>query len=98
MTMTRWRHIAPALALAVLSETSIPKRSLQLMPVEHPYFAITGANGAFSIDQIPPGSYTVDAWHEQMGSLPHSIEIASGDTRQIRFEFHLQSSSTTLDQ
>ena len=35
---------------------------------DHPYFAVTGADGAFEIDRIPAGTYTLIAWHEMYGT------------------------------
>ena len=32
----------------------------------HPYFAVTDDKGAFTIDSLPPGTYTLLAWHEGM--------------------------------
>ena len=36
--------------------------------VNHPYFAVTGTDGAFSLPNLPPGTYTVEAWHEAGGT------------------------------
>jgi hypothetical protein len=33
---------------------------------DHPYFAITDASGAFTIDELPPGTYTIKVWREGM--------------------------------
>ena len=33
---------------------------------DHPYFAVTDASGAFTIDKLPAGTYTVKVWHEGM--------------------------------
>ena len=36
--------------------------------LEHPFFAVTDANGRFSIPQLPPGTYTIETWHERLGT------------------------------
>ena len=33
--------------------------------VEHPYFAVSGPDGSFVIEDVPPGEYTVSTWHEK---------------------------------
>jgi hypothetical protein len=35
-----------------------------ILSFDHPYFAVTDEDGRFRIDQVPPGSYTLQAWHE----------------------------------
>ena len=45
---------------------------------DHPYFAVTGPDGKFSIDGIPPGKYTLATWHERTGKHEQPIEIAAG--------------------
>lgn len=37
--------------------------------VEHPWFDVTGMDGTFRIDDVPPGTYSVEALHEKYGKL-----------------------------
>src|SRR5574341_1779716 len=37
--------------------------------VENPYYAVTGQDGTFSIPDVPPGEYTLVAWHPQEGTM-----------------------------
>lgn len=49
---------------------------------EHPYFAVTGANGSFSIEGVPAGTYTLRAWHERTGPFSQSVVVgAAGDVK-----------------
>lgn len=34
----------------------------------HPFFAVSGPSGAFRIEGLPPGRYTLSAWHERLGT------------------------------
>jgi plastocyanin len=43
--------------------------------VDHPYFAVTDANGAFKIANVPPGKYTVEALHRKAGSTTQEVEV-----------------------
>jgi plastocyanin len=43
--------------------------------VSHPYFAVTGSDGAFSLPNLPPGTYTVVAWHEAAGTTTGSVTV-----------------------
>lgn len=36
--------------------------------VDHPYFAVTGADGRFRLPDVPPGTYTLGVWHERLGT------------------------------
>ncbi|MGH9799008.1 MAG: carboxypeptidase regulatory-like domain-containing protein, partial [Blastocatellia bacterium] len=33
--------------------------------LSHPFFAVSGADGSFSIKGLPPGEYELEAWHEK---------------------------------
>ncbi len=55
---------------------------------DHPYVAVTDEQGRFTIDNIPPGTYTVEAWHEALGTKKISdIKVESGKTSTIKLEF-----------
>jgi hypothetical protein len=46
---------------------------------DHPYFAITDESGAFTIDSLPPGTYTVKLWHERMSApMEQRVVVTSG--------------------
>ena len=46
--------------------------------VANPFFAVTGEDGAFSIDRLPAGTYTLEAWHERLGTRTAEVTIAEG--------------------
>jgi plastocyanin len=55
--------------------------------VEHPFFAVTASDGRFELVGLPPGSYVVEAWHEQYGFQQMSVTLGDGETRAIAFSF-----------
>ncbi len=55
---------------------------------DHPFFAVTGADGTFSLPpKLPAGSYTVTAWHEKYGTVDQQVTVADGEAKTIAFEF-----------
>ena len=55
--------------------------------VNHPYYAVTDATGAFHITGVPPGKYTIVAWHEQYGPLTQTIEVKAGASAAPTFTY-----------
>ena len=55
--------------------------------VAHPYFAVTGEDGGFSISQLPAGDYVVAAWHESLGEQTQNITVGANETAEVSFEF-----------
>ena len=55
--------------------------------IKNPYFAVTGKNGSFELKDLPPGSYTLQAWHEKLGTKMQKITVGSGETKTVDFVF-----------
>jgi plastocyanin len=53
----------------------------------HPYFAVTASGGAFELEDVPPGTYTIEAWHEKLGTQTQSVTIAPKEAKTIVFTF-----------
>ena len=53
----------------------------------HPYFAVSGKDGKFSLPPIAPGTYEIEAWHEKMGTKTGSVTVADGKPATIDFSF-----------
>ena len=51
-----------------------------------PFFGVTDANGVTKIDNVPPGKYTVEAWHETLGKQTKEVEVKAGQTAKVAFE------------
>jgi hypothetical protein len=45
---------------------------------DHPYFTVTGPGGTFTIDGVPPGKYTLHAWHERTGVATQTVDVGAG--------------------
>jgi hypothetical protein len=48
-----------------------------------PYFAVTGKDGSFQIQNVPPGTYTLTAWHETLGSNDQSITVGPSEKKTV---------------
>jgi plastocyanin len=53
----------------------------------HPFFAVTGADGTFTIKGLPPGTYTLEAWHEKFGTRSATVTVAEHHTQHASFSF-----------
>lgn len=54
---------------------------------ENPYHTVTGADGRFVIDGLPPGTYTLRFWHELLGSTDRRVSLPASGTATIDVDF-----------
>jgi plastocyanin len=55
--------------------------------MEHPYFAVTGADGAFEFANLPPGDYTVAVWHEKLGNQAKQVHVDASARAGLDFTY-----------
>src|SRR5205809_2474629 len=53
----------------------------------HPFFGVSGGDGSFAIKGLPPGTYTIEAWHEKYGTQTASVTVAGSETKTADFSF-----------
>ena len=54
--------------------------------LDHPHWAVTGADGSFSIGLLPPGTYEVEIWHEKAGVQIQTVTVGDKETKDIAVE------------
>lgn len=67
------------------SEVACETAAIGVMP--NPYFAVTAADGSFSLTDVPAGSYTLQAWHETLGDQNQKVLVAAGGSATADFHF-----------
>jgi plastocyanin len=55
--------------------------------LSHPFYAVSSPDGKFSIKGLPPGTYTIEAWHEKLGAQTASVTVGKGETKTTDFNF-----------
>jgi plastocyanin len=58
--------------------------SAYVIVLPNPYFAKTGNDGRFTIDNIPPGQYTLKTWHEKKRPYEQKVTVEAGKTTEIK--------------
>jgi plastocyanin len=55
--------------------------------VNHPYYAVSNAAGAFTISGVPAGKQTIQVWHEKYGFLTQTVDVKAGATTNVEFVY-----------
>lgn len=58
--------------------------------MSHPFFATSGPDGSFSIKNLPPGTYTITAWHEKLGTQEQTVTVGAGEAKTADFSFSVK--------
>jgi plastocyanin len=53
--------------------------------IANPFFAVTGADGSYSLKGLPPGTYTIQVWQEKYGTQEQQITVGAKDTKTLDF-------------
>jgi plastocyanin len=59
----------------------------------HPYFAVTGKDGSFDLKNVPPGTYTLMAWHELYGTSEQPVTIGPKESKTVHITFQAASTA-----
>ena len=57
-----------------------------LVATESPYVAVTDNSGNFKLTDVPPGSYTVEVWHEKLGKNTQKVSVKAKEDAKVSFE------------
>ena len=55
--------------------------------LDHPYFGTTAQDGKVVLANLPPGAYTIEAWHETLGTRTRQVTIAAKESKDVVFTF-----------
>ena len=55
--------------------------------LDHPFYAVSGDDGSFSLPPLPPGDYTIEAWHEEYGTQTQQITVGAKETKELSFSY-----------
>ena len=53
----------------------------------HPFFSVSGTDGKYTISGLDPGTYTITAWHERLGTQTATVTVGGSDTKTQDFKF-----------
>jgi len=53
----------------------------------HPYFAVSGTDGSFTLRNLPPGEYTLEAWHERFGTRSQKVSLGAKEAKEVEVKF-----------
>jgi plastocyanin len=86
----RHTHVFSAREVMVPFKCDVHKwMSAYVGVLDHPYFAVTGESGAFELKGLPPGTYTVEAWHETLGTQTQTVTVGEQQTAELALAFTL---------
>jgi plastocyanin len=56
----------------------------------NPWYAVTGPDGNFVFDNLPPGQYKLSVWHERLGTVPATVTVADPQPGRVTVEMKLR--------
>lgn len=94
-----WNQSQPAGAAAIEHRFSVPEHFIPIKDNQHPwekayvgvfshpFFSVSSTAGTYKISGVPPGQYTVKAWHESLGTQSVEVFLAGSEHKTLDFTF-----------
>ena len=54
---------------------------------DHPFFAVSAADGRYELPSLPEGEYTIEAWHESLGTRSVKVSVEDDEAASLDFSF-----------
>jgi hypothetical protein len=101
----QWSTSQPAGSAALKSTFARPEFAMEVLcnvhpwmrawifVFDHPYYAVTSRAGKFELKNLPPGTYTIEAWHETYRAQDQTVTIGAKESKAISFSFKASDSS-----
>jgi len=78
-----------------VEETKVVKFTCDVHPwmhgfvvvTDHPFYAVSGKDGSFTIEKVPAGEYDVEAWHSQYGLKKAKVKVEDGKTAEVKIAY-----------
>ncbi len=78
----------PRTEIAVPVKCNIhPWMKAYIAVVPHPYFSVTADDGTFELNDLPPGDYTIEVWHEKYGAQEQQITVDPDSSQELDFSY-----------
>lgn len=97
-----WNHSQPPGAAPLVSKFAHPEIMIKVHCNEHPwmsayvavtsnpFYSVTGDKGTFTIQNVPPGEYTLGSWTSSFGTLDQKVTVRAEQPTQVTFVFKAQ--------
>ena len=64
-----------------------PWMSAYITVMSHPFYTTTDETGTYTIDNLPPGQYVLEAWHQRSAPQQVTVTLGEGETKEVDFTF-----------
>ena len=85
--MTSTRSFADAEVMVPLECSVHSWMNAYVGVVEHSYFATSESDGSFTITGLPAGTYTLEAWHETLGTQTSEVTVGADGATSVEFDY-----------
>ncbi len=76
----------PEIGIAVKDDID-PTLSMWIHVLAHPYFNVTNTAGVYRLEDLPPGTYVIEAWHEKLGTKQQTVTVKDGEVVSVDFRY-----------